>query len=56
LLNNVFDVSEQWTGYDATILEDCDYNDGNMVSLWEDNLVENTLEPQELVGSFDPLS
>ena len=27
-----------------------------MVSLWESNLVENTLEPQELAGTFDPTS
>ena len=53
LLNNVFDVSEQWTGYDATILENCDYNDGNMISLWEASLQENTIEPTEWVGTFD---
>lgn len=37
-------------------MEDCDYNDGNMVSLWDDNLVENTLEPEALVGTYDPTS
>ena len=56
LIDNVFDWSSNWTGNDALALEDCDYNDGNWIGLWEQALLEDTIDPIAFAGTFNPTS
>ena len=52
IIDDVFDWSSSWTGNDALALEDCDYNDGNWITLWDYNLLEDTIDPIAWTGTF----
>ena len=52
IVEDIFDWSATWSGYEATILEDCDYNSGNYITMWDNTFAEDTIEPQRISGTF----
>ena len=56
IVEDIFDWSATWSGYEATLLEDCEYNSGNYINLWDNTFVEDTIEPSLLSGTFNPKS
>lgn len=55
IIDDIFDWSANWTGSEALILEDCEFNSGNFINLWSADLVE-TVDPQIWEGTFNPSS